>query len=88
MFSWKKVTSNSTASNGSVSLVPRPLPDFISQPWCFFTAASWEWPGNEAIGPSAFTCRKLNRRLHAVSIEIKWKYVGSVKVAVKFCTST
>ena len=27
-----------------VSLVPRPLPDFISQPW----DKIWEWPGDEA----------------------------------------
>ena len=30
----------------TVSLVPRPLPDFISQPWRKIVA--WEWPGDEA----------------------------------------
>ena len=39
-----------------ISLVPRPLPDFISQPWRKISTAAqrgkiWEWPGDEA------TCR-------------------------------
>ena len=29
------------------SLVPRPLPDFIMQPW--LQDKIWEWPGNKAI---------------------------------------
>ena len=31
------------------SLVPRPLPDFISQPW--LQDKIWEWPGDEANKP-------------------------------------
>ena len=30
----------------NISLVPRPLPDFISQPWRKIKI--WEWPGDEA----------------------------------------
>ena len=46
-----------TASGGKLggaSLVPRPLPDFISQPIFFQRLRDkiWEWPGDEArVGP-------------------------------------
>ena len=34
---------------GRCSLVPRPLPDFISQPWRKkLRDKIWEWPGDEA----------------------------------------
>ena len=35
----------------SVSLVPRPLPDFISQPWGHKV---WEWPGDKATTVSKY----------------------------------
>ena len=42
MFRWRL--------GGGVSLVPRPLPDFISQPWRKIGLQDkiWEWPGDEA----------------------------------------
>ena len=41
---WLAPLSSTTLS--FTSLVPRPLPDFISQPW--LRDKIWEWPGDEA----------------------------------------
>ena len=40
------------------SLVPRPLPDCISQPWRFFPRLRdkiWEWPGDEVTACMRFS---------------------------------
>ena len=49
----------SSAKWGALSLVPRPLQDFISQPWRKIGSPQlqdkiWEWPGDEAREPSSY----------------------------------
>ena len=56
LHSWPMQKQDAHAtSHQFTSLLPRPLPDFISQPWrktdfsLQLRDKIWEWPGNEAI---------------------------------------